>query len=51
MLASPETEKLTGIAQDIFPHDGQTPEALAAFHQAEIDKCWPIIEEAGINPQ
>ncbi|HWV52462.1 tripartite tricarboxylate transporter substrate-binding protein [Pseudorhodoplanes sp.] len=51
-LADPATrERLTKIAQEIFPPDQQTPEALAAFHQAEIDKWWPIIKEAGIKPQ
>ena len=29
----------------------QTPEALRKFQQAEIDKCWPIIKEAGIKAQ
>jgi hypothetical protein len=27
----------------------QTPEALAAFHKAEIEKWWPIIKAAGIK--
>jgi tripartite-type tricarboxylate transporter receptor subunit TctC len=51
-LADPATrERLTKIAQDIFPPEQQTPEALAAYHKAEIDKWWPIIKEAGIKPQ
>ena len=51
-LADPVTrDRLTKIAQEIFPREQQTPEALAAFHQAEIDKWWPIIKEAGIKPQ
>jgi tripartite-type tricarboxylate transporter receptor subunit TctC len=51
-LADPATrERLTKIAQEIFPPEQQTPEALAAFHKAEIDKWWPIIKEAGIKPQ
>jgi tripartite-type tricarboxylate transporter receptor subunit TctC len=51
-LADPVTrDRLTKIAQEIFPRDQQTPEALATFHQAEIDKWWPIIKEAGIKPQ
>ena len=29
----------------------QTPEALAALQQAEINKWWPIIEAAGIKPE
>jgi tripartite-type tricarboxylate transporter receptor subunit TctC len=51
-LADPVTrERLTKIAQEIFPREQQTPEALAAFHKAEIAKWWPIIKEAGIKPQ
>ena len=44
-------KKLVDLAQDIFPPDQQTPEALAKFQQAEIDKWWPIIKEAGIKVQ
>lgn len=29
----------------------QTPEGLAAFQKAEIEKWWPIIKEAGIGAQ
>lgn len=51
-LADPATrERLTKIAQEIFPPEQQTPQALAAYHKAEIDKWWPIIKEAGIKPQ
>jgi tripartite-type tricarboxylate transporter receptor subunit TctC len=51
-LADPVTrERLTKIAQEIFPREQQTPEALAAFHKAEIAKWWPIIKDAGIKPQ
>jgi tripartite-type tricarboxylate transporter receptor subunit TctC len=41
--------KLIELSQDIFPLDQQTPEALGAFHKAEIEKWWPIIKEAGIK--
>jgi hypothetical protein len=34
---------------DIPPRDQQTPEALAAFQKAEIEKWWPIIKTAGIK--
>jgi hypothetical protein len=27
----------------------QTPEALHAFEQAQVDKWWPIIKAAGIK--
>jgi tripartite-type tricarboxylate transporter receptor subunit TctC len=51
-LADPVTrDRLTKIAQEIFPKEQQTPEALAAFHKAEIAKWWPIIKAAGITPQ
>ncbi|HEX3859996.1 MAG TPA: tripartite tricarboxylate transporter substrate-binding protein [Pseudolabrys sp.] len=51
-LASPATRKrLTDIAQDIYPPDQQTPEALRTFQQAEIDKWWPIIKAANIKMQ
>jgi tripartite-type tricarboxylate transporter receptor subunit TctC len=31
--------------------DRQTPQALAAYQKAEIDKWWPIIRGAGIKAQ
>jgi tripartite-type tricarboxylate transporter receptor subunit TctC len=34
----------------IPPREQQTPEALAAFHKAEIDLWWPVIKAAGIKP-
>jgi tripartite-type tricarboxylate transporter receptor subunit TctC len=34
---------------DIPPRDQQTPDALAAFQKAEIEKWWPIVKEAGIK--
>jgi tripartite-type tricarboxylate transporter receptor subunit TctC len=49
-LAEPATrQKLTDIAQQIFPPEQQTPEALGAFHRAEIEKWWPIIRAANIK--
>jgi tripartite-type tricarboxylate transporter receptor subunit TctC len=51
-LANPATKKkLIDLAQDIFPPEQQTPEALRSFQQAEIDKWWPIIKKAGIKAQ
>lgn len=51
-LADPATRgRLTNIAQEIFPREQQTPEALSTYHQAEIAKWWPIIKAAGIQPQ
>jgi tripartite-type tricarboxylate transporter receptor subunit TctC len=41
--------RIAEFGQDIFPREQQTPEALAAFHKAEIEKWWPIIRAAGIK--
>jgi len=49
-LADPATrEKLAGLGQGIPPADQQTPQALAAFQKAEIEKWWPIVKAAGIK--
>jgi tripartite-type tricarboxylate transporter receptor subunit TctC len=51
-LADPLVRKrLTDIAQDIFPRGQQTPEALLAYHKAEIEKWWPIIRAANIKAE
>jgi tripartite-type tricarboxylate transporter receptor subunit TctC len=51
-LNDPEiSKKLTALAQEIFPPEEQTPEALAKFQREEIDKWWPIIKAAGIKAQ
>lgn len=42
-------KRLVDIAQEIYPNDQLTPEALRKFQQAEIDKWWPIIKAAGIS--
>jgi tripartite-type tricarboxylate transporter receptor subunit TctC len=38
--------RLANLGQEIFPPEQLTPEALAAFNKAEIDKWWPIIKVA-----
>ena len=43
--------KLVELAQEIFPRDQQTPEALLAYHQAEIAKWWPVIKAANIKAE
>jgi tripartite-type tricarboxylate transporter receptor subunit TctC len=49
-LADPNVHKrLTDIAQDIFPPGELTPEALYAYHKAEIEKWWPVIKAANIK--
>jgi tripartite-type tricarboxylate transporter receptor subunit TctC len=51
-LADPAIrQKLIDLSQDIFPRAQQTPEALHAFHKAEIAKWWPIIKAAGIKAE
>ncbi len=51
-LADPETRKrLADLAQEIYPPEQQTPEALHAFQKAEIEKWWPIIKDAGIKAE
>ncbi len=41
--------RLADVGQEIPPSDQQTPEALAAFHKAEVEKWWPIIKAANIK--
>jgi tripartite-type tricarboxylate transporter receptor subunit TctC len=49
-LADPNVrKKLAELGQEIPARDMQTPEALFAFHKAEIEKWWPIIKKAGIK--
>jgi tripartite-type tricarboxylate transporter receptor subunit TctC len=51
-LANPAVrQRLETIGQVIFPRDQQGPAALAAYHKAEIDKWWPIIQAAGIKAE
>lgn len=42
-------QRAADIGFEIPPRDQQTPEALAAFHKAEIDKWGPIIKAANIK--
>jgi tripartite-type tricarboxylate transporter receptor subunit TctC len=51
-LADPTVRRLlTDLGLEIFPREEQTPEALAAFHKAEIEKWWPIIRAADIKAE
>ncbi|MGB9062585.1 MAG: tripartite tricarboxylate transporter substrate-binding protein [Pseudolabrys sp.] len=42
-------QRLADIGQEIYPREQQTPEALGAYHKAEIEKWWPIVKAAGIK--
>jgi tripartite-type tricarboxylate transporter receptor subunit TctC len=49
-LADPAVRtRLAELAQEIFPPEQQTPEALVALQKSEIAKWWPIIKAAGIK--
>jgi len=51
-LADPAVRmRFADLGQEMFPREQQTPEALAAFHKAEIEKWWPIIKAAGIKAE
>ncbi len=51
-LADPAIQKrFVELGLDVAARDQQTPEGLAAFQKAEIDKWWPIIKTAGIGAQ
>jgi tripartite-type tricarboxylate transporter receptor subunit TctC len=50
-LADPTVrQRLTELGHVIATPEEQTPAALGAFHKAEIDKWWPIINAANIKP-
>jgi tripartite-type tricarboxylate transporter receptor subunit TctC len=44
-------QKLVDLSQEIFAREQLTPDALLAFHKAEIEKWWPIIKAADIKAQ
>ena len=51
-LADPAIRKrYSDLGLDVASREQQTPEGLAAFHKAEIEKWWPIIKAAGIGAQ
>jgi tripartite-type tricarboxylate transporter receptor subunit TctC len=50
-LADPTVKaKFTELGLDVASKEQQTPEGLAAFQKAEIEKWWPIIKASGIKP-
>ena len=51
-LADPAVRaRFTELGLDVASRQQQTPEGLAAFHKAEIEKWWPIIKAAGIKAE
>jgi tripartite-type tricarboxylate transporter receptor subunit TctC len=49
-LADPNVRRrLADLGSEIFPREQQTPEALAAFQLAEIEKWWPILKAANVK--
>lgn len=49
-LAEPNLRaRVAELGQEIFPQEQQTPEGLASYQKAEIEKWWPIIRAAKIN--
>jgi tripartite-type tricarboxylate transporter receptor subunit TctC len=51
-LADPTVrQRLLDLGSDIPPREQQTPQALRAFHKAEIEKWWPIIKAANVRAE
>src|SRR3954449_5958389 len=52
VLADPAVKaKFAELGLDVASGEQQTPEGLAAFQKAEIDKWWPIIKAAGVKAE
>jgi tripartite-type tricarboxylate transporter receptor subunit TctC len=44
-------QKFAEQGQDIPTREQQTPQALGAFHKAEIEKWWPVMKAANIKAE
>jgi tripartite-type tricarboxylate transporter receptor subunit TctC len=52
VLAEPSLKaKFAELGLDVASAQQQTPEGLAAFQKAEIEKWWPIIKAAGVKAE
>jgi tripartite-type tricarboxylate transporter receptor subunit TctC len=51
-LADPSVQRrLADLGNETAPRELQTPEALGAYHKAEIEKWWPIIRAANVKAE
>jgi len=51
-MADPAVRRrIADQGMEIPPREQQTPEALGAFHKAEIEKWWPLIKAANVKPE
>jgi tripartite-type tricarboxylate transporter receptor subunit TctC len=51
-LADPAIKtRFAELGLDVASREQQTPDGLAAFTKAEIEKWWPIIKSAGVKPE
>ena len=49
-LADPTVrQRFTDLGHEVAARDQQSPEALYAFHKADIEKWWPLIKAANIQ--
>ncbi len=44
-------QRFAELGLDVPPRDRLTPEALAAYQKAEIEKWWPVIKDANIKTE
>jgi tripartite-type tricarboxylate transporter receptor subunit TctC len=52
VLADPAIKaRFSELGLDVAAPAQQTPEGLAAFQKAEIEKWWPIIRAAGVKAE